>query len=64
MSKIIPAKTFEEMTVGEVLQSIEIAMRVLRDKVDEFEPKDLQYIAAIIEEFCRILRLYISLSCR
>jgi hypothetical protein len=57
---IIPAKTFREMTVGEVLQSVEIAMEVLKDKIDEFEPKDLTYLTAIIEDFCSILRLYIS----
>jgi hypothetical protein len=57
---IIPAKTFREMTVGDVLQSIEIAMEVLRDRVDEFKPTDLTYLTAIIEDFCKILRLYIS----
>jgi hypothetical protein len=57
---IIPAKKFREMSMREVLQSVEIAMEVLKDRKNELTIKDFEYILAIIEDFSKILYAYIS----
>jgi hypothetical protein len=56
MSKVIYANTFRQMTVQEILQSVDIAISVLlRDKLNELTKDDIMYIATIIEELSKVI---------
>jgi hypothetical protein len=58
---MIDAKTFRSMNVKEVLASLEIATSVIiSDKIDELTSDDMLYLAAILDNLNRIIRLYFS----
>jgi len=53
-TKIVPAKKWREMETIEILQSIEIAARVLKDR--SWSNEELKYLALIISDLAQLLR--------
>jgi hypothetical protein len=52
-AKIVTAKKWREMETTEILQSIEIAARVLKDR--DLTGDELRYLALVISDLARVI---------